>query len=53
MHDFDESGERLTDKYTETEISTDYLNKYMISGFETVLRESAFDFEIGVAEIMD
>ncbi len=46
MHDFDASGSRLADKYNQTEISRDYLNKYFIRDFRRVLRESPFEHQI-------
>lgn len=40
MHDLDEHGQKMRDKYLEESISTDYLNKFFISDFEKVFRES-------------
>ncbi len=45
MHDFDEHGERLADKYTGDTISTDYLNKFLIRDFEHAFSEAGFQFE--------
>jgi len=41
-HDFDAAGRRLPDKYTETAISRDYLNHYLISDFEQAFRAAGF-----------
>jgi hypothetical protein len=41
-HDFDAAGRRLTDKYTETEISRDCLNHDLISDFENAFRAAGF-----------
>jgi 2-polyprenyl-3-methyl-5-hydroxy-6-metoxy-1,4-benzoquinol methylase len=46
MHDFDASGSRLADKYNQSEISRDYLNKYFIRDFRRVLRESPFEHQM-------
>lgn len=40
MHDFDEQGERIPDKYTHERISTDYINKYLIKDFERAIDEA-------------
>src|SRR5262249_2905539 len=45
MHDYDENGQRLADRYAHEAISTDYLNKYLIRDFEGALRASGFDYE--------
>lgn len=46
MHDFDEDGERLADKFNYLSIPTDYLNKYLIRDFERVFDESSLDFRV-------
>ena len=46
MHDLDEDGNRKSDKYTEEAIDPDYLNKLLISDFENVFRQSAFDARV-------
>jgi ubiquinone/menaquinone biosynthesis C-methylase UbiE len=45
MHDLDENGLRK-DKYLEEEISTDYLNKFLISDFEKVCQRSGFHYQL-------
>ncbi len=45
FHDFDEYGHRIQQKYTSTEISTEYLNKYLIRDFERAFRSSGFGYE--------
>jgi SAM-dependent methyltransferase len=42
MHDYDESGNRLADKYTQRTISTDHLNKLLIRDFERSFRSEGF-----------
>jgi SAM-dependent methyltransferase len=42
MHDYDEHGKRLTDKYMHRSISTDYLNKFLIRDFERVFQDEGF-----------
>jgi 2-polyprenyl-3-methyl-5-hydroxy-6-metoxy-1,4-benzoquinol methylase len=42
MHDYDQDGQRLADKYTHESISTDYLNKYLIQDFERAFQSSGF-----------
>jgi 2-polyprenyl-3-methyl-5-hydroxy-6-metoxy-1,4-benzoquinol methylase len=44
MHDFDAQGNRRQDKYVDESISTDYLNKLLISDFEKVFRDSEFEY---------
>ena len=41
-HDFDGSGNRFSDKYTEEAIPTDYLNKYLIRDFERAFKAAGF-----------
>ena len=43
MHDFDEDGSRLPDKFTNDSISTDYLNKYLLTDFEKAFRGAGFE----------
>jgi 2-polyprenyl-3-methyl-5-hydroxy-6-metoxy-1,4-benzoquinol methylase len=43
MHDYDADGQRLPDKFTHESISTEYLNKFLISDFERAFQESGFD----------
>lgn len=45
MHDYDQSGQRLTDKYTHESISTDYLNKYLIQDFERAFHATGFSYK--------
>jgi len=45
MHDFDDSGRRLADKYTNETIATEYLNKYLIRDFERAFGAAGFQFE--------
>jgi hypothetical protein len=49
MHDFDDFGQRRTDKYLEESISPDYLNKFLISDFRRVFSESELDCEFHLA----
>jgi hypothetical protein len=42
MYDFDENGERNTDKYAHESISGDYLNKLLIRDFEKVFSNAGF-----------
>lgn len=42
MHDFDAEGQRLPDKFTNDAVSTDYLNKYLITDFERAFRAAGF-----------
>jgi 2-polyprenyl-3-methyl-5-hydroxy-6-metoxy-1,4-benzoquinol methylase len=42
IHDFDQQGRRLEDKYLSETISTDYLNKYRIRDFERAFDDSDF-----------
>ncbi len=46
MHDFDENGQRKTDKYTHESIPTDYLNKYLIRDFDATFRKSPLHYKI-------
>ena len=46
LHDFDDDGNRKTDKYMHEEIPTDYLNKYLVSDFEKVFAESDLDVDM-------
>ncbi len=46
MHDFDENGERIPDKFNYESIPTDYLNKFLIRDFERTFQQSEFDFQI-------
>ena len=46
MHDFDERGQKRSDKYCEESISTDYLNKLLISDFERLFKESGLKFRV-------
>lgn len=46
MHDFDQNGRRIPDKYTHEEIPKDYLNKFLIRDFERVFRESPLEYQI-------
>lgn len=45
MHDFDQDGRRLPDKYAYDCIPTDYLNKYLIRDFECAFRAAGFGCE--------
>lgn len=42
MHDIDESGKRLPDKFTGEYISRDYLNHYLIRDFERAFKAAGF-----------
>ena len=44
MHDFDENGERLQNKYEYESIPTDYLNKFLVTDFERVFDGSPLDY---------
>lgn len=46
LHDFDDDGNRKTDKYLHEEIPTDYLNKLLVSDFEKVFAESGLDVDM-------
>lgn len=46
LHDFDDDGNRKTDKYLHEEIPADYLNKYLVSDFEKVFAESDLDVDM-------
>lgn len=45
MHDFDENGKRLPDKYNHRSISTEYLNKLLIKDFEHIFASEGFTYE--------
>lgn len=45
MHDYDEDGKKLPDKYTQRTISTDYVNKLLIKDFERAFLVSGFIYE--------
>lgn len=45
MYDFDSSGNRLPDKYTNEKINTDYLNKFLIRDFEKAFEKSGFTYK--------
>ena len=42
IHDIDEHGNKRQDKYLGDEISTDYLNKFLIKDFEKVFAATPF-----------
>ena len=44
MHDLDENGNRTEGKYDHEEISTAYLNKYLVKDFEKVFKESDLEY---------
>ncbi len=46
MHDFDEYGQRILDKYMHEKIPTDYLNKFLIRDFDRVFQESPLKYQI-------
>lgn len=46
MHDFDENGQRISDKYMNEKIPKDYLNKFLIRDFDRVFRESQLQYTI-------
>jgi len=46
MWDFDEQGRKDTQKYQETEISTDYLNKFLMRDFERAFKESGLHYRM-------
>ena len=46
MHDFDEYGQRILDKYMHEKIPTDYLNKFLIRDFDRVFQESPLKYRI-------
>jgi hypothetical protein len=45
-HDFDANGRRKQDRYTEESISTDYLNKYLVTDFERAFERSGLDWRL-------
>lgn len=45
-HDFDTNGNRKPDNYQEDSISTDYLNKFLISDFERAFEDSGFEWRL-------
>ena len=46
MHDFDENGKRLRDRYLNESIDTNYLNKYLVRDFERVFEASPLDWTL-------
>ncbi len=46
MHDLDTNGDKIQDKYTNDEISKDYLNKYLIKDFEDTFAKSRFEYQM-------
>lgn len=46
MHDFDENGNKIPDKFNEEEISKDYLNKLLVRDFEKVFESSPFEYQL-------
>ncbi|MDB4676922.1 methyltransferase domain-containing protein [bacterium] len=46
MHDLDETGEKLQNRYSNESISEDYLNKLLIKDFEELFEESRFAFSV-------
>lgn len=46
MHDFDQDGKRIPDKFLHEEIPKDYLNKYLVRDFERVFRESPLRYKV-------
>lgn len=53
MHDQDEGGNRVADKYTGDSISRDYLNHYLIRDFERAFRSRGFQFQTHAVPIHD
>jgi SAM-dependent methyltransferase len=47
-HDLDANGNRHKDRYTQTRIDPNYLNKFKIRDFEKVFRDSGFAWEVSV-----
>jgi SAM-dependent methyltransferase len=48
FHDLDANGNRQKDRYTQTRIDPNYLNKFKIRDFEKVFRDSDFAWEVSV-----
>jgi 2-polyprenyl-3-methyl-5-hydroxy-6-metoxy-1,4-benzoquinol methylase len=46
FHDLDADGRKIPGRYSETSISTDYLNKFTIRDFERVFAESGLSVDI-------
>jgi SAM-dependent methyltransferase len=46
QHDLDAHGRKKPNKYTNTELSPDYLNKLLIRDFERLFRESRFRYRL-------
>jgi len=46
MHDLEADGSRKADKFLEENISTDYLNKYLVRDFEKDFRDSPFEVDV-------
>lgn len=44
--DFDKAGRKIADKYSNVSISSDYVNKYLLSDFEEVFEEAGFDYQM-------
>ena len=48
FHDLDANGNRYRDRYTQTRIDPDYLNKFKIRDFEQAFRNSGFASEVSL-----
>ena len=48
FHDLDANGDRYRDRYTQTRIDPDYLNKFKIRDFEQAFRNSGFASELSL-----
>ncbi len=46
MHDFDNQGQRIPDKFTNESIPVSYLNKFLIRDFEQAFRKSPLKYRI-------
>jgi SAM-dependent methyltransferase len=46
MHDFDENGERIQDRYLNESIDTSYLNKFLVRDFERTFETSQLDWTL-------
>lgn len=46
MHDLDEQGRKRLNKYDGEKFDRDYLNQFLIRDFETIFKESAFEYDI-------
>lgn len=46
FYDLDSSGNKIKDKYSGDEISTSYLNKYLLKDFEEALKKSGFQWQM-------